>query len=78
MRDSFFKSEREATPVTSDERTRGIAMNFSRFIKIVPNGEIQSDVNLLQPFEAAKTPKIIPSTKPIIIFQCSFIGRYEI
>ena len=39
--DNFFKSDSEATPVISEERTRGTAISFKRLIKIFPKGEIQ-------------------------------------
>ena len=47
MRDSFLKSDSEATPATSEVSTSGTAINLSRFMKISPNGTIQSFANSL-------------------------------
>jgi hypothetical protein len=64
MRESFFKSLREAPPVISEARTSGTAMNCSPLRKIVPNGEIQSSVNSTHPKAAAATRYAIPSVSP--------------
>ena len=55
----------------NEDKTSGTAINFNRFINILPNGAIQFVVNPPQPFAAARTPKMSPSTSPIIIFQCN-------
>ena len=49
IRDSFFRSESDATPVTSDTMISGTAISFSRLMKMSPNGAIQNPVNRLQP-----------------------------
>ena len=54
--DNFFVSDREATPVTKEAKTRGTAMSFSRLINIVPNGAIHSVVNDPHPADALTTP----------------------
>ena len=56
MRLNFLRSERDATPVINDARTRGMAINFSRLINMVPKGAIQSVVNEPQPDWAAIIP----------------------
>ena len=69
--ESFFKSDKEATPVINEESTSGTAINFNKLINIFPNGAIQSLVNFPQPCDAAIIPNSKPSINPIIIFQCS-------
>ena len=41
MRDSFLKSERDATPATREVNTSGTAISLSRFMKMSPNGTTQ-------------------------------------
>ena len=43
--ESFDMSLKLATPLISDAKTKGTAINFKRLINIVPNGLIQSLVN---------------------------------
>ena len=69
--DSFFVSDREATPKTKEANTNGTAMSLSKLINIVPKGAIQLVVNVLQPLDALITPYINPKTNPRMIFQCS-------
>ncbi len=38
MRDSFLKSDSDATPATREVSTSGTAMSLSRFMKMSPNG----------------------------------------
>ena len=71
MRESFLKSDNEATPQISEVITSGMAMSLRRFRKIVPNGATQSVVNCPQPYWAAATPKSAPSAMPRRICQCS-------
>ena len=47
--ESFLVSDNDATPQTKLVRTNGTAINFNKLIKTIPNGEIQSDVKLLNP-----------------------------
>jgi len=54
-----------------ENNTKGTAINFKRFMKIVPNGSIQLIVNALQPNELDNNAQTIPSIIPIRIFQCS-------
>ncbi len=54
--ESFLVSEREATPVIRDDTTNGTAISFNRFKKIVPNGDIKSDVKSDQPLIALAIP----------------------
>ncbi len=56
MRDKRLRSLSEATPVTSEPMTSGIAISLRLFRKIVPQGEIQSSVNSTQPAAAATMP----------------------
>ena len=70
MRDSFFTSDREATPMMSEPSTRGTAMTLSRFRKMSPKGVIQSSVNWLQPMAAESNPYNKPRIMPMMIFQC--------
>ena len=56
IRLSFFKSDREATPVISDDSTSGTAINFNRLINIVPKGAIHAAVKGPQPLFAAMIP----------------------
>ena len=56
MRDNFFRSLSEATPVMSEASTNGTAMRRSPFMNTVPNGVIQSLVNAPQPRAAARVP----------------------
>lgn len=53
---NFFKSDREATPVIKEERTRGTAISFSRLINMIPNGAIHNEVKWPNP----KLEDIIP------------------
>ena len=69
MRDSFLKSESEATPATREVSTSGTAINLSKFMKMSPNGTIQSLANSLHWNFAAMMPKISPSTIPRMICQ---------
>ena len=54
--ESFVVSEREATPVIRDETTNGTAISFKRFKKIVPNGDIKSEVKSDHPLTALAIP----------------------
>ena len=71
IRESFFRSDKEATPVINDESTSGTAISFNKLIKIFPNGAIQLLVKSPHPCDAEITPNMSPSVKPIIIFQCN-------
>ena len=48
IRDSLLTSDKEATPVTKDAKTSGMAISFNRLTNKVPNGVIQSWVNPLR------------------------------
>ena len=76
IRESFFKSESEATPVMREAKTRGTAINFNKLIKIVPKGATQCVVKSPHPNVALRIPYPNPRTSPIIIFQCN--GRFFI
>ena len=56
IRESFFRSLSEATPVTSEARISGTAISLSPLMKMVPKGAIQSRVKSVQPWAAATTP----------------------
>ena len=56
IRESFLVSDREATPVIREDTTNGTAISFRRFKKIVPNGDIKSDVKSDQPLIALAIP----------------------
>lgn len=56
------------TPCINDKKTKGTAMNFSNFIKIVPHGPIQSDTNFSKCKDEAIKPIMIPKIIPINIF----------
>ena len=56
IRDNFLVSDSEATPVIREEITSGTAINFKRFKKIVPNGDIKFDVNSDHPLKALAIP----------------------
>jgi hypothetical protein len=66
---SFFTSDNEATPVTREAKTRGIAISLRRLINMVPKGLIQSLVNSPYPFWTETIPYIRPKQSPIIICQ---------
>ena len=53
IRESFLKSDSDATPHTSDASTSGIAMSLRRLMKILPKGATQFAVNPPQPQFAA-------------------------
>ena len=54
--ESFVVSESEATPVIREETTSGTAISLRRFKKIVPNGDIKSDVKPDHPLTALAIP----------------------
>ena len=56
IRESFFRSLSEATPVTRDAMTNGTAMSWRLLMKMVPKGWIQSAVNSPHPAAAATIP----------------------
>ncbi len=71
-----FKSD---IPLINDAKINGTAINFKRFINMVPNGLIQSVTKPLPPsIVFIIKPKMIPNTIPIKIFQCnaSFFINY--
>ena len=74
-----FKSE---IPFIKEARIKGTAINFNKLMNIVPNGFIQSITISLPPsIEFIIKPKMIPTTIPIKIFQCSaicFIKKFKI
>ena len=49
IRDSFLRSDNDATPVINEDSTSGTAISCSALMKIVPKGEIQSLVNCPHP-----------------------------
>ena len=49
IRDNFFVSDKDATPVINDERTNGTAINFNKLRNIFPKGAIHSLVKLVNP-----------------------------
>ena len=49
-------SDSAAIPVIREETISGTAINFKRFIKIVPNGDIKFDVNSDHPLKALAIP----------------------
>ena len=64
-----FKSE---IPLIREANIKGTAINFNKFMKMVPNGLIQSVTNYLPPSMVfIIKPKTIPRIIPIKIFQCS-------
>ena len=72
--DMSFKSE---TPLIREARIKGIAINFKRFINIVPKGFMKLLIKILPAGKKLNPrPKIIPINIPIIIFQCN--GRFFI
>ena len=64
-------SFRSAIPFTSEVKMRGMAISFSRRIKIVPKGAIQSPTKVA-PHEklVISSPKRIPDVMPMMICQC--------
>tara|TARA_B100000614_G_C14529345_1_gene485882 strand:- start:637 stop:909 length:273 start_codon:yes stop_codon:yes gene_type:complete len=72
--DISFKSE---TPLTSEARIKGIAINFRRLIKMVPKGFMKLLIKILPLGKKLnERPKNMPRNIPIIIFQCN--GRFFI
>jgi hypothetical protein len=72
--DISFKSE---TPLIREARIKGIAINFKRFINIVPKGFMKLLIKILPVGKKLNPrPKNIPRNIPIIIFQCS--GKFFI
>ena len=66
MRDSFLKSERDATPETREVRTSGTAMSLSRFMKMSPKGTTQLFDNFTQlNWAALSGPATDPSSSSI-------------
>jgi len=63
-------SPNPATPEIILKSTSGTAINFSRLMKMVPKGAIQSIVKELQPKELLTRAQSTPKNKPISIFQC--------
>jgi hypothetical protein len=69
-----------ATPLIIEKSTKGMAISFSNFIKIIPKGSIKLIVKELQPMKLESKAQMIPRIIPIIIFQWSasfffIIGR---
>ena len=66
---SFFTLESEATPVTREAKTRGMATSLRRLMNMVPKGLIQLLVNSPYPFCIEIIPYTRPKQSPIIICQ---------
>ena len=52
----------------NETKINGTATNFNIFTNIVPNGEIQSEMNSPIPANTDTIPRIKPRIKPRIIF----------
>ena len=78
IRLSFFKSDKDATPVINEAKTNGTAINFSKLIKTVPKGEIQSEVNEPHPLIAQTINKIAGDDLSQVLELLGALGYYMI
>jgi hypothetical protein len=73
MRESFEMSFRFDTPLIRETNINGMAINFNKLMKIVPNGFTQSEMNGPQCKKMETNPSTMPKNIPIKMRMCNGI-----